>query len=297
MRPLLPVLRDLTSWLTRGVAVGALPGSLLAVEIDQERQSAAAEANASPSAEAAAKFLTWSACGHLNGLLRLLGAKGEEPHPHALASLARGAIENAALAAWLADSGINGEERSRRFASYQHYGLIERAKLAVDTDGLDQMVLALTATAERRGWKLALPPKTALVARLFKDEKFDPGDASGAFGYRVLSAIAHGSFHTLLEFLHPVGDDGVLIGASGKQAFTLCILPATLAVQLLGYELVATFGLSAEEWSDIIRRCREVDVGHLMDTTALMDSAQSTGARQVTRDTARPDDGPKRSIL
>lgn len=262
MRPVLPVLADLTSWLTRGVSAGPQPGSLLASQIEKEHR--ADDQRATASSEAIV-VLTWSACGHLDGLRRLLGAKDEVPHPHALVSLARGAIENAALAAWLADSEISADERNRRFTSYQHHGLTEHAKLGVNTGGFDQIIDTLEATSKSHGWRLVLPSKTQLVAHLFGDEEMDPGDAFGAFGYRVHSAIAHGSFHTLLEFFHPVGDESGVVGASGEQAFTLCVLPATSAIQLLGYQLVSAYGLSEEEWREIIRRCQEVDVRHLMN--------------------------------
>lgn len=266
MRPILPALGDLTSWLNQRVVEGPTAGSLLALEIDEQRRSTEAgeQAALSSVASEALVALTWSACGHLDGLRRLLGSSDEVPHPHALVSLARGAIENAALATWLADSGVNGVERGRRFASYQRHGLTEHAKLGLGSAGLQPAVADLDATAAGPGWELVLPSKTKLVALLYGDAKVDPVDAFGAFGYRVLSAIAHGSFHTLLEFFHPVDDGSGVVGASAQQAFSMCVLPAVTAIQLFGYQLVATFGLSTVEWGQIIRRCREVDVTHLM---------------------------------
>jgi hypothetical protein len=210
----------------------------------------------------ATTYLTATSCtDHLLGLADVLRARNAV---FAAYTLARGAVEAAAIGCYLTDADIDGRERLRRTINYRLQGMCERVRLFQDlrsdeaAEKLDESKRRIADFARSasqheftfhgmngKGRSAYLdkpqPPAMGLISRAV--DKNMP--TLGRTYQRLLSATAHSAVHGLARMLAPVaaneGRPGEVLAAINRD-------PRSLATELVVGPLTAFNLASGVEW-------------------------------------------------
>ena len=198
-------------------------------------------------------FLVESAADHL-----MLSAKALDEPVQTLAHLtcARGVLEACAVAVWLLDPGISGEERVSRSMGRRIQSLRELRKFC-KASGSEEMIDHARARLDHATLKptaigiaaASMPGSTEIIKQMLDDE----------IEYRLLSAVAHGHNWALVKAGYGVAVQVSSAEGLSKISKEICPiftcfagLRALLAIKRAAWCLVTLFGLDRKRFAEIV---------------------------------------------
>lgn len=195
-----------------------------------------------------------SGIDHLRALGHLLQTDAVAP----LATVARGAVEAAAVSAYLLDLEVSPNERARRFMN-GYFASLTDLQLAPDEvadkkelrvsleEGIEFGVrLGFPVTRPRRAWEapyLGERPES-IAARV---DKVMLRDDLGKVVYRMLSATAHATPHGLMHYRRDVagGPEGYVASQAKLDDVSIALRHAAAPISVIrgGLNLMRAYGL------------------------------------------------------